>query len=292
MPACSRTARCSTAPASPAGRASTSPTWCCCPMPSTAFLDPFTADPTLVLTCDILDPATMQAYSRDPRGIARRAEAYLKSSGIAEQAFFGPEPEFFIFDSVRYANEMGHTFFHIDSEEAHWNSGREYAGGNTGYRPGIKGGYFPVAPLDSLHDIRAEMCKTLEAGRHRGRSAPPRSRQRRPVRDRHQVQHADEEGRRTADDEVHHQERRPPQRQDRDVHAQAHRRRQRQRHARAPVARQGRHQPVHRRRLRRPVADGAVVHRRHLQARARDQRVRQLDDQLVQAPGAGLTKRR
>src|SRR6476646_8495704 len=133
------------------------------PDASTAFLDPFTADPTLVLTCDILDPATMQAYSRDPRGIARRAEAYLKSSGIAEQAFFGPEPEFFIFDSVRYANEMGHTFFHIDSEEAHWNSSKEYAGGNSGYRPGIKGGYFPVAPLDSLHDLRAEMCKTLEA---------------------------------------------------------------------------------------------------------------------------------
>ncbi|MFC0676470.1 type I glutamate--ammonia ligase [Lysobacter korlensis] len=133
------------------------------PDASSAFLDPFTADPTLVLVCDILDPATMQAYSRDPRGVAKRAEAFLKSSGVAEQAFFGPEPEFFIFDSVRYANEMGHTFFHIDSEEAAWNSGREYAGGNTGYRPGVKGGYFPVAPLDSLHDIRAEMCKTLEA---------------------------------------------------------------------------------------------------------------------------------
>ncbi|TZF88910.1 type I glutamate--ammonia ligase [Cognatilysobacter lacus] len=133
------------------------------PDPSTAFLDPFTADPTLVIVCDILDPTTMQAYSRDPRGIAKRAEAFLKSSGIADTAFFGPEPEFFIFDSVRYANEMGHTFFHIDSEEAAWNSGREYAGGNTGYRPGVKGGYFPVAPLDSLHDIRAEMCKTLQA---------------------------------------------------------------------------------------------------------------------------------
>ena len=96
------------------------------PDASTAFLDPFTADPTVVLTCDILDPATMQAYSRDPRGIAKRAEAFLKSSGIAEQAFFGPEPEFFIFDSVRYANDMGHTFFHVDSEEAAWNSGREY----------------------------------------------------------------------------------------------------------------------------------------------------------------------
>ena len=80
------------------------------PDPATAFLDPFTADPTLVLTCDILDPTTMQAYSRDPHGIAKRAEAYLKSSGIAEQAFFGPEPEFFIFDSVRYGNDMGHTF--------------------------------------------------------------------------------------------------------------------------------------------------------------------------------------
>jgi len=133
------------------------------PDPATAFLDPFTADPTLVLTCDVLDPATMQAYNRDPRGIARRAEAYLKSSGIAEQAFFGPEPEFFIFDSVRYANDMGHTFYHVDSEEAAWNSGREYDGGNSGYRPGVKGGYFPVAPLDSLHDIRAEMCKTLQA---------------------------------------------------------------------------------------------------------------------------------
>ncbi|MDQ3040192.1 MAG: type I glutamate--ammonia ligase, partial [Pseudomonadota bacterium] len=101
-------------------------------------------------------------YERDPRGIAKRAEAFLKASGIAEQAFFGPEPEFFIFDSVRYANEMGHTFFHVDSEEAAWNSGKEYEGGNSGYRPGVKGGYFPVAPLDSLHDIRAEMCKTLE----------------------------------------------------------------------------------------------------------------------------------
>ncbi|HET6435000.1 MAG TPA: type I glutamate--ammonia ligase [Xanthomonadaceae bacterium] len=131
------------------------------PDPSSAYLDPFTADPTLVLVCDILDPATMQAYSRDPRGVARRAEAFLKASGIADTAFFGPEPEFFIFDSVRYANEMGHTFFHIDSEEAHWNSARDYPGGNSGYRPGVKGGYFPVAPLDSLHDLRAEMCKTL-----------------------------------------------------------------------------------------------------------------------------------
>ena len=132
------------------------------PDADTAFVDPFSADPTLVLTCDVLDPATMQSYTRDPRGVAKRAEAYLKSSGIAEQAFFGPEPEFFIFDSVRFGNEMGHTFFHVDSEEAHWNSSREYEGGNSGYRPMIKGGYFPVPPVDSLHDLRAEMCRTLE----------------------------------------------------------------------------------------------------------------------------------
>lgn len=113
------------------------------PDPSSAYVDPFYADPTIVISCDILDPATMQAYGRCPRGIAKRAEAYLKSSGIAETAFFGPEPEFFIFDSVRFANEMGNTFFKVDSEEAAWNSGAKYDGANSGYRPGVKGGYFP-----------------------------------------------------------------------------------------------------------------------------------------------------
>ncbi len=132
------------------------------PDAGTAYLDPFFADPTIVLTCDILDPATMQSYERDPRGIAKRAEAYLKSSGTADQAFFGPEPEFFIFDSVRFANDMGHTFFQVGSEEAAWNTGEKYDGGNSGYRPGVKGGYFPVPPTDTLHDLRAEMIKTLE----------------------------------------------------------------------------------------------------------------------------------
>ncbi len=132
------------------------------PDASTAIVDPFYEHPTLVLTCDILEPATMQGYARCPRGIAKRAESFLKASGIADIAFFGPEPEFFIFDSVRFANEMGHTFFEIDSEEAHWNSAKKYEGGNSGYRPGVKGGYFPVPPVDSLQDIRAEMCKLLE----------------------------------------------------------------------------------------------------------------------------------
>jgi glutamine synthetase len=131
------------------------------PDPDTAILDPFMADPTLIITCDVLEPHTMQAYSRDPRSLARRAEAFLKSTGIADTAFFGPEPEFFIFDSVRWQNDMGKVSFEIDSEEAAWSSGKTFEAGNSGHRPGVKGGYFPVPP-----------------GR---RGAPPRSRHRRPV---------------------------------------------------------------------------------------------------------------
>ena len=127
------------------------------PDPETALMDPFMEYPTLIMTCDVLDPTTMQGYERDPRGIAKRAEAYLQASGIAETAFFGPEPEFFIFDNVRFGNDMGHTFFEIDSEEAHWDTQ-----GNNAYRPTVKGGYFPVPPVDTLHDIRAEMCALLE----------------------------------------------------------------------------------------------------------------------------------
>lgn len=132
------------------------------PEADTAYLDPFYSDPTLVLACDIIDPITMQSYSRDPRGIAKCAEAYLKSTGIADVAYFGPEPEFFIFDSVRFANSMGHVFYEIASEEAAWTSGENYDGANSGYRPAVKGGYFPVPPTDSLHELRAEMAKTLK----------------------------------------------------------------------------------------------------------------------------------
>ena len=133
------------------------------PDPATAVLDPFTEHTTLILICDVLEPSTMQAYSRDPRTTAKRAEAFLKSSGIADTAFFGPEPEFFIFDSVRWQNNMNAAGFSIDSEEAAWSTNKKYEGGNTGHRPAVKGGYFPVAPVDSLNDIRGEMCKVLEA---------------------------------------------------------------------------------------------------------------------------------
>ncbi len=132
------------------------------PDPSTALLDPFMADATLIINCDVLEPHTMQAYSRDPRSVARRAEAYLKSTGIADTAYFGPEPEFFIFDSVRWQNDMGKVFFEVESEEAGWSSSKRFEGGNSGHRPGIKGGYFPVPPVDSFQDLRSEMCKMLE----------------------------------------------------------------------------------------------------------------------------------
>lgn len=133
------------------------------PDADTAFLDPFAAHKQMVITCDVLEPSTMQAYGRDPRSIARRAEAYLKSTGVADTAYFGPEPEFFIFDSVRYRNDMGHVFYEIESEEAAWSSHRRYEEGNHGHRPGIKGGYFPVSPIDSLGDLRAEMCRVLQS---------------------------------------------------------------------------------------------------------------------------------
>ena len=118
------------------------------PVPSTAVLDPFTDDATLNLRCDILEPKTMLGYDRDPRSIAKRAEAYMRSTGIADTVLFGPEPEFFLFDDVKYGNEMQGAFFSIDAKEAAWNSGTSYEDGNTGHRPGVKGGYFPVAPVD------------------------------------------------------------------------------------------------------------------------------------------------
>ncbi len=132
------------------------------PDASTAYLDPFADEAMVVMTCDIVEPATMEGYERDPRSVARRAEEYLKSTGIADTALFGPEPEFFIFDDVRWGADMSGSFVKIDSEEAGWNSEKVYADGNMGHRPGVKGGYFPVPPVDSLHDIRAAMCMAME----------------------------------------------------------------------------------------------------------------------------------
>ncbi|HAZ41322.1 MAG TPA: glutamine synthetase, partial [Methylococcaceae bacterium] len=132
------------------------------PDASTAVLDPFFDDVTLIIRCDIIEPADMKGYERDPRSIAKRAEAYMKSTGIADTALFGPENEFFVFDDVRWHADMSGCSVRIDSEEAGWNSSKSYDDGNTGHRPGTKGGYFPVPPVDSLQDLRSAMCNTLE----------------------------------------------------------------------------------------------------------------------------------
>ncbi|RME07148.1 MAG: type I glutamate--ammonia ligase, partial [Deltaproteobacteria bacterium] len=128
---------------------------------ATARIDPFMEVPTLSLICDIVDPITKEPYSRDPRNIAKKAELYMKSTGIADTAYFGPEAEFFILDDVRYASEPHRSFYAIDSREGHWNTGRE-ENPNLGYKPRYKEGYFPVSPSDSLQDIRSEMILTMQ----------------------------------------------------------------------------------------------------------------------------------
>jgi glutamine synthetase len=127
-----------------------------------AVMDPFMEHSTMILRCDVLEPDTMEGYNRCPRSLAKRAEAYLQSSGVADTAYFGPEPEFFVFDSVSFGTDMHSTFYNIDSEEGAWNTGAEYEEGNHGHRPRVKGGYFPVPPVDGLHDLRASICEILE----------------------------------------------------------------------------------------------------------------------------------
>ncbi|HVS27151.1 MAG TPA: type I glutamate--ammonia ligase [Burkholderiales bacterium] len=132
------------------------------PDPDSARMDPFTDEAVLNITCDVIEPSDGKGYDRDPRSIAKRGEAYLKSTGIADTAFFGPEPEFFIFDSVTWNVDMSGCFVKIKSEEAPWSSGEEFEGGNSAHRAPVKGGYFPVPPTDSLHDIRNAMVLAME----------------------------------------------------------------------------------------------------------------------------------
>ncbi len=132
------------------------------PDTETAVIDPFYDESTLNLRCDVLEPTTMQGYERCPRSLAKRAEAYLQSTGIADSAYFGPEPEFFIFDEARWGDSLNSAFYEIDSEEGHWNSDKLMEGPNQGHRPGVKGGYFPVPPVDSLQNVRSAICMSLE----------------------------------------------------------------------------------------------------------------------------------
>ncbi|HSH41326.1 MAG TPA: glutamate--ammonia ligase [Arenicellales bacterium] len=132
------------------------------PDPESVVVDPFLMDKTLLVRCDVIEPSSMQGYERDPRSIAKRAEAYMKSTGIADTAYFGPEAEFFVFDDVRWEVDIRGAFYEIDSKEASWNTGTLYDERNLGHRPGVKGGYFPVPPVDALQDLRSAMCLALE----------------------------------------------------------------------------------------------------------------------------------
>ena len=132
------------------------------PDAGTANIDPFMDETTLLLTCDVIEPSDGKGYERDPRSLAKRAEAYLKSSGMGDTCYFGPEPEFFIFDAVEWNVDMSGSYSKVFSQEAAWSTAEKFEGGNMGHRPTVKGGYFPVPPVDSLQDIRSAMCLALE----------------------------------------------------------------------------------------------------------------------------------
>src|SRR5580704_14529544 len=144
---------------------------------STAVMDPFAAQPSLIIFCDVHEPLTGQPYGRDPRSIAKKAQQYLASTGVGDTAYFGPEAEFFVFDDVRYESTMNSASYFVDSEEAPWVSAKQFPDGNTGHRPPIKGGYFPVPPVDGASDLRAEMLSVmldmgLEVEKHHHEVAP------------------------------------------------------------------------------------------------------------------------
>src|SRR6476646_2150131 len=252
-----------------------------------ARMDPFTDEPVLNISCDVYEPMDGKPYDRDPRSIAKRAEAFLKSSGLGDTAYFGPEPEFFIFDGVTWNVDMSGCSVKIKSEEAPWSTGIEYEAGNMAHRAPVKGGYFPVPPADTLQDIRNAMCLALEqqgvevevhhhevaaAGQNEigTRFAPL-------------VQRADwtQILKYTVWNVAHSYGKT-------DLHAQAGRRRQRLRHALPPVGVEGRQEPLRRQRLRRPFGLRAALHRRHHQARQGAQCDHQPRHQLLQAPGPGL----
>ena len=257
------------------------------PDPTSACMDPFFAASTMVINCDILDPASGQPYNRDPRGISKKAEAYLKSTGIGDTIFFGPEAEFFVFDDVRFASDPYNTGFQIDSIELPTNSDTTYEGGNLGHRVRTKGGYFPVPPQDSAQDMRGEM---LAAMAQMGAVVEKHH---------HEVASAQHElglkfGPLTTMADHHaglqilHPHGRAELRQDGDLHAEADLRRQRLGHARPPVDLEGRQADHGRQQIRRPQPGMPVVHRRHHQARQGAQRLHQPDDQQLQATGSGL----
>ena len=263
------------------------------PDPDTAVIDPFRTHKTLNINCFVQDPVTGEPYSRDPRYIAKKAEDYLRGTGIADTAYFGPEAEFYIFDSARFDQNQYSGYYFLDSIEGVWNSGREReldGSPNLGYKIRYKEGYFPVPPMDQYQDLRSEMMLTLEQVGHPDRGAAPRGRHRGPGRDRHALRHAVDDGRQADALQVRRSRTsRTRAGKTRHLHAEAAVPGQRLGHARAPVALEGRRAAVLRREgLRGAVRPRALVHRRPAQARAVAARDHEPDDELVQAAGAGL----
>ena len=257
------------------------------PVPETGFIDPFLARKTLVMIGNISDPITGQDYTRDPRNIARKAEAYLRSSGIADTAYIGPEAEFFIFDDVRFDQNEHEGYYHIDSEEGRWNSGRE-ENPNLGYKPRYKEGYFPVPPTDSQQDLRSEMMMTLESigvlieaqhhevatagqGEIDMRFAPLVTMADNMLKYKYVVKNTARRYNKTATFMP------KPLFLDNGSGMHTH----------MSFWKDG-SKPVLRRRLRRAVRDGAARHRRHSRARGSDHRLHQPHHQQLQAAGAGL----
>ena len=224
------------------------------PDPNTAYLDPFRRRKTLVMHCYVADPVTGERYSRDPRYVAQKAQEHLFATGVADTAYFGPEPEFFIFDDVRFETTPNGAMYRVDSVEGQWNTGAD-EGPNLGYKPRTKEGYFPAPADGPLHGPALRHGRRAPRGGHRHRAAPPRGRVGRPGRDRHPLRHAAGDGRPPDDVQVRPQERGLAGGQEPHVHAEADLRGQRLGHAHAPVAVEGRRAALLRRgRLRRASA--------------------------------------
>ena len=254
---------------------------------ATAVLDPFAAQTSLIIFCDMHEPLTGQPYGRDPRSIAKKAEQHLVSTGIGDKAYFGPEAEFFIFDDVRYECAMNGAMYKIDSEEGPYVSGKKYPDGNTGHRPPIKGGYFPVPPVDSQSDLRAEMLSVmldmgLKVEKHHHEVAPSQA----------ELGFEFATLVRTADNmQIYKYV----------VHNVAHQYGKTATFMPKPIKGdngsgmhvhqsvwKGERPTLRRQPLCRSVRNGALLHRRHHQARQGDQRLHQPDDQQLQAPDPGL----
>ena len=206
-------------------------------------MDPFTEHPTLSLVCNVIDAVTRESYSRDPRYVAQKAEKYLKSSGLADISYWGPEIEFFIFDSIRFDQAQNHGYYYIDSEEGFWNSGNNDKP-NLGYKIRYKEGYFPVPPMDQYQDLQVRDGQEPGEVRDQDRSAPSRSGHRRADRDRHEIHDLDQDGRPGLAVQVRGQEHRPKAGQSGYRDAQAAISRQRLRDAHRPEPVEGWQEPV------------------------------------------------